>query len=903
MHWKRRSAVAAVAVALACATGPPLTASSAGDGAVVNEDGYRLLNLQLGQLSLADSLEAYETEAGVCVDLKQLVDALDFPISVDAAAGTAVGWFISEDRRFSLAEAKAPAGTVLRSPQGLCVDTSIAAGWFGLTLRPDLPNAVLFATSAEKLPVELAEARKRRRASARPPAEADLSRYPAVDTPYAMWRTPAVDVVADAGYVDDRSRGEKRATGRYELFASGEAAKLSFDARFASNDQAEPESLRLRAFRKDADGGLLGPLKATEVAAGDVVGFRSTLTSEGGFGRGAYVSNQPVDRPQAFDRTDFRGELPAGWDAELYRNGQLIGFADSRADGRYEFLGVPLLFGVNRFEVVLYGQQGQIRRDRRTINVGTDSIQAGKTQYWVGAYQNNKNLLTLKRYPGFNDHNDVRASAVVEHGIDKRTSASLQLHTLAPEALDEDARVTYVEGRLRRVVGAALIELSFASDLDGGLAYGGQLIAEFGKTYVSAETAFARGFVSDRIEPGLNSEHRLSIDHFFDIGKSTLPVGARLTYRDWTGLRPDELEIATRVSTRFAGLSLTHELEWQRFSGGGGARPDDQLSMALLAGGRIGKTRLRGEARYRLKPESQLEAVNIVAERSLGDDGELRGEVGWDSFYDRARFGVGYSRRFERFALGARAEAASDGSFGAGINLAMSFGTNARGGYGRVTANKLASSGQAAARVFTDVNRDGRFDEGEPLHEGVGIAAGTAIAEDVTDAAGTTIVDGLRAFQPQLLSVDASTLADPLLRPASKGIVVVPRPGIAQTVDFALLPTGEVEGMLYMAGKDAPPKPQPGADLELVNASGDVVAETRTDFDGFFLFQDVVYGQYRLRLSEATAKVFGLAQDNLAAVRIDDPDPVVRLGSLTIGGAPVLPLDLVALAADGSVSF
>ena len=49
-----------------------------------------------------------------------------------------------------------------------------------------------------------------------------------------------------------------------------------------------------------------------------------------------------------------------GWDAELYRNGQLLAFAENRADGRYEFIDVPLLYGQNRFEVVLYGPQGQI---------------------------------------------------------------------------------------------------------------------------------------------------------------------------------------------------------------------------------------------------------------------------------------------------------------------------------------------------------------------------------------------------------------------------------------------------------------------------------------------------------------------------------------------------------------
>src|SRR3546814_18132484 len=65
------------------------------------------------------------------------------------------------------------------------------------------------------------------------------------------------------------------------------------------------------------------------------------------------------DLPDAFDKTTFRGDLPAGWDAELYRNGQLLAFTSPNGDGRYEFIAVPLQYGSNRFEIVLYGPQGQ----------------------------------------------------------------------------------------------------------------------------------------------------------------------------------------------------------------------------------------------------------------------------------------------------------------------------------------------------------------------------------------------------------------------------------------------------------------------------------------------------------------------------------------------------------------
>ncbi len=99
--------------------------------------------------------------------------------------------------------------------------------------------------------------------------------------------------------------------------------------------------------------------------------------------------------PASFDRTTFRGELPDGWDAELYRNDQLIGYVQSRGDGRYEFLDVALLYGQNRFEVVLYGPQGQIRRDVKMIPVGLDSIPPRETYYWAAVQDAGRDLINL----------------------------------------------------------------------------------------------------------------------------------------------------------------------------------------------------------------------------------------------------------------------------------------------------------------------------------------------------------------------------------------------------------------------------------------------------------------------------------------------------------------------------
>ncbi|NRD89988.1 hypothetical protein C8024_11760 [Sphingopyxis sp. BSNA05] len=188
--------------------------------------------------------------------------------------------------------------------------------------------------------------------------------------------------------------------------------------------------------------------------------------------------------------------MPSGWDAELYRNGQLLAFAENRVDGRYEFIDVPLLYGQNRFEVVLYGPQGQIRRDVQVIPVGIDSIPPRQTYYWAGIHEAGEDLIRLgdflpTRQAGW------RGGVGLERGLNAKTSVAASLFSLQIDGKRHD----YLEGSVRRAVGPALVELSAASNLGSGMAIRGQLLGQIGDSYITAESIWARGgFISDQIE-------------------------------------------------------------------------------------------------------------------------------------------------------------------------------------------------------------------------------------------------------------------------------------------------------------------------------------------------------------------------------------------------------------------
>lgn len=858
------------------------------DGWKPSEDDSWLFDLRSGQYRLGDGIRGYQTPTGVCVDLADMVLALDLPIRVDKKLRRATGWVFDERRsltidrdagevRLGSRSYSIGAGAIRDTAAGWCVDVKSLATWLELPLVPDLSNAVLRIDSKEKLPFQLAAERRARGAGLRPQESFDLASLPQAVRPYQNWATPSVDVVASAGLVNDK-RGGSYVRARYEVFAAGEVLGQSFDARLSSDNEGVPDSLRMRLYRTDPQGKLLGPLKATHYAVGDVSLLSTGIVAGSAPGRGAVLTNRPVERPDAFDKTDFRGDLPAGWDAELYRNGQLLAFTSPNGDGRYEFLDVPLQYGSNRFEIVLYGPQGQIRREIKQLQVGIDSIPPQQTYYWAGFAQENADLIE------FGDRRQTfrrgwRGTIGIERGLDTRTSIAGYAHSL----MIENIRRNYGEVALRRSIGPTLLEVSGAYADDGGGAGRASWLAAFGETYVRADAMRGfGGFVSDRFINNINGLYQISLDQSVKLGRTILPLHLELRQVDRTS-GVQSLEASARASASFRAMTFTGQLDWMRTKVPIGPDPPDNLSATLLANARIGRVRLRGEARFALSGARADSRATVIAEWAGKGDSEWRAELGYDKGLDRARAGLGYTRRFNKLQLTGFGEVASDGSVAASLSLAFSFGpkpakSDGSAGGWRMSSEKLASRGQVVAEVWMDDNGDGVRQSGEAALPDVPITAGNAFVDAATDKGGRATVDGLEPFRPVMIGIDAGSLPDPYVQPALPGVVVTPRPGVATKVMLPMTAAGEIEGVIIRDGGNA----IEGMTLELVDVEGRVRATTLTEFDGYFLFESVAYGRYTVRPAKASAQLLRLDSAFAIGASPGKATPRIRLGTLAL---------------------
>jgi hypothetical protein len=120
-----------------------------------------------------------------------------------------------------------------------------------------------------------------------------------------------------------------------------------------------------------------------------------------------------------------------------------------------------------------------------------------------------------------------------------------------------------------------------------------------------------------------------------------------------------------------------------------------------------------------------------------------------------------------------------------------------------------------------------------------------------------------------------------MLAPKKALQVVTPRPGIVADVEIGLVGAGDIEGIIVRDDGQG----FEGLELELLDESGKVVATTRSDYDGYFMFERVAYGHYSARISSESATIAQIERDLAANTTVTSEAPVGRMGVIRVRAA------------------
>jgi len=455
--------------------------------------------------------------------------------------------------------------------------------------------------------------------------------------------------------------------------------------------------------------------------------------------------------------------------------------------------------------------------------------------------------------------------------------------------LIDDQRLTFVEGTVRRSVGNAILEVSAARESTGGTAAHAQLLGKFGPVYVNIDALIANDFHLQGGPPQTSREVRAAFDAPLKIGKTLVPAHAEAHFVEH-GDGSRMLEAATRLSATIDRFNLGAELRYHKDYVATGPPPPGEFRVGLLGSGHIGPVRIRGSTDFDVEPSARFRSAELSAYWSASERSDWEGVLAYDRLQNRGRARLTHIMRLESFALALTGEATTKGDVALGFNL--NFSLDPRHGL-TLSRRPLAEGGMVHATVFRDVNDNGRLDPGEPLEKGALITTGARQSQRKTDANGSVTIGGLTAFVPVPVGIDVTSLDDPMLVPKKALQVVIPRPGVAADVAIALTGGGDVEGALMKSGELG----YEGVDLELVDGAGKVAGTARSDFDGFFLFERMPYGSYRLRVSTASAAAAGIASDLGISLKVTTEHSIVRLGSIQARLQPrIAAADSIAIA-------
>lgn len=800
------------------------------------EPNLLIFEVWLDQHLISDAVTAYQYDNDIFLPLGGLARLLTLAIQAKPDQAIASGFVLREERSFNLNLAQATVTfddkteavdlkLIRTEPDDIYVARQLIERWLPLNFDIDLSRLLLRVQPRELLPMQSRLERERRNAGG-PRADYKDPGYPRHTSPYQLLGVPFIDQTLSVGVRS--GNGGAHVDAAYTAYVTGDLLGMESSLFVSSTKQKPSPDLRFTLGRHDPDAGLLGPLRARSFELGSVpVPGVANIALSSPTGNGLTVSNRPLTQPTSFDRHSLQGNLPPGWDVELYFNDALVGFQQSRPDGKYSFDDQPLIYGPNEFRLVFHGPLGQSRVEQQSFLLEQSATPSGEFYYNITEHRDSAGR--------------ARSVAQFDWGLNRYLSATAGMVRLPVAGVEQ----RYVNLGLRTFWQSVVLSSDLVRSQNGGSLAELALKTRVGGVSLGVSRAYLHNFTSDLFLPGgdpVRTRDKIRIDGVVPVNfLPRLPLTLEAK-RDHLQSGADDIELAGRISTYLYGVSMSNALHWRSV---GNAKVADGTFQASR---RIASIGWSGEINYSLRPETDLTAVSLSASKSLAAGYLLNLSVAHTVSNAETRYTAGLNKSLGSYGLGVSASYSSRGEAAVGAQLFMGLGREPRQSVWLPDAQSMASTGAASIRVFEDRNLNGILDTGEEPIKGVGFTVNGGSHEARTDETGIAYLRRLPIKQNADIAIDTASLEDPQWATPKKGVRLVPRRGKVTELDFPVILTGEIDGTVYLV-KDGIKRGIGDVVLELIDTKRNVIAQTKTASDGYYVVPTVAPGDYLLRVS------------------------------------------------------
>lgn len=839
-----------------------------------------LLSINVDRYYLADAF-GYKTKQGAMFSLTDIFEILDFFIEVDVENHIVKGWYISEDRSFELAlpiesgasgrvkvnlqEFSLAADLFKIEGDDIFVEHQALEKWFGLKFSINYADLIATVTSKVPLPIQAQAARRNRQTTTTSVGQKAV--LPWKESSYQAISSPLVDVQLRGTAAKDRNYGSYSLLGRHDF------AYLNAEYFVGGNNNNNLSDLRINVSKESREADLLGPLGVSKFELGDITPVNSGSGNTAGLSRGVKLTNIPLLNEKNNKTIDFNGDIQPGWDIELYRNGILIKQAYSLQDGRYDFNDVELLFGDNQFKLIFYGPQGQVETKTKQVYVDSNALKKDENNYQASITQLNSTLFNINTINA-GAAQDWQFSGVYQTGITDWLSLDFGHSS---QFSSSDSLQTYSVGANLSIYDKLLIraDADFYSDdrLSGNMNFRTQWADQSYSLNLKHDRFYANS-ANNIIELEPDNKYTTSPNKVLDSGGLLEVIQAeqlnfsmsgfthlfdnqQLSYnnswvKSWDNTGSNVDQLSNQLAFNASRYAISNTLAWR--SNSKNVESDNNWFGHFQLQRSFSNVFTRLNASYNFG--KKFEVSELKTQLSMPINETLESEVDF-TYYptdDTYRSSVGLNYHNDLFSLTTNLDYDSDGDWSVGLYSRFSFGYLPDSNDFIVSRRSLANQGSLVVRVFEDTNLNGSFDEDERILEGAKVKGVQSYRQARTNEDGIAILNSLPNNITTDIVLDRNSFSDPFLLPAMPGVSITPRVGFIETLDFPVVQASELEGTIYIKGDNGEEEPAAYVTINLHDKNEKLIASTETEFDGYYLFTDLLPGEYIAKVDPTYVK-------------------------------------------------
>jgi len=811
---------------------------------------------------LLGELFAYKSKGGAKVSLLSFFEIIELPIDIDFDKKVAKGWFFKENYGFDLNYAEDSSIAIIKGvsfpvksehilieDDDVYVESQILSQWFDLGINFDFSNLIMSVVPTEPIPIQQRLARQKKKNNIRTNIE---SIAPWKESGYEMLSSPLFDV-----QLSYSTNNESNQLSAYSIIGGHDLAYLNSEYYIAGDSHDSLDSARITLSKESDKNNLLGLFNANNYEFGDVKPISSSINYNSDISRG-FVVSQGLNDTHLNNRTNINGNILPGWDIELYHNGIFVEKQLSLQSGRYEFNNLELFYGNNIFELISYGPQGQVETSTKEFYIDGNNLKANKSSYGFSVVESGKTVLGVDTKAVDND--GWLISGNYNYGFTDWLSVNLGYSNLfGSHDIDKDIQY-YTLGSSINLFERVLLNIQgdFSSDNRHSILYSA-------KTAIGKH-ALAYSYDENQYNQNINIGNSTSVkDKAHSITMSgpikqagQLKINYQNLYTYNTNIDGNKSQLFTNSfvfkSTKF---SLQNRIDWKKDDNlyndealYNEFKVNEYLYGATSLQRMFGSLFTRFTVDYDIKPTTEIRQISSEFNAGLFKNTQANLKLNYFPTSKQYQAEIGMNYQQKNYNINSTFTLDNQDNWRFGINLRFSFGYQLDKNESLFSSTPMTNKGSLMVRVFEDENLNGTYDTGESLIEGAKVKALQSYNQGISNINGIAVIKGMSNNIITDIELDKDSLGDGFLIPSKGAVAITPRKGYLDQLDFPVVTSSEVEGNVYLTD-DGVFKPLAYVTVHLIDIEGNIMKTTQSEYDGYYLFVDLLPGQYFVAIDEA----------------------------------------------------